>query len=70
MVQIQFKGKVFVQNHHLLVKYHELVPVRETSLTDWVSLNNNLIIHADNPRALKVLLPLRTGEIGCISLGK
>lgn len=25
MAQIQFKGKSFVQNHHLLVKYHELI---------------------------------------------
>jgi hypothetical protein len=25
MAQIQFKGKPFVQNHHLLVKYHELI---------------------------------------------
>ena len=26
MAQIQFKGKSYVQNHHLLVKYHELIP--------------------------------------------
>ena len=26
MAQIQFKGKPFVQNHNLLVKYHELIP--------------------------------------------
>ncbi len=26
MAQIQFKDKSFVQNHHLLVKYHELIP--------------------------------------------
>ncbi len=25
MAQIQFKGKPFVQNHHFLVKYHELI---------------------------------------------
>jgi len=25
MAQNQFKGKSFVQNHHLLVKYHELI---------------------------------------------
>jgi len=25
MAQIQFKGKSFVQNHHLLIKYHELI---------------------------------------------
>ena len=33
MAQLQFKGKTFVQNHHLLVKYHELVPVKAKSLT-------------------------------------
>jgi len=38
MAQIQFKGKTFVQNHHLLVKYHELVPVKAKSLTDKVTL--------------------------------
>lgn len=26
MAQVQFKGKMFVQNHHLLVKFHELFP--------------------------------------------
>ena len=25
MARIQFKGKPFVQNHHLLVKYNELI---------------------------------------------
>ncbi|MFH0938301.1 MAG: hypothetical protein V1899_03340 [Planctomycetota bacterium] len=27
MAQLNFKGKSFVQNHHLLVKYHSLNPV-------------------------------------------
>ena len=49
MAQIQFKGKPFVQNHHLLVKYHELVPVKSKSLTKKVSLHDNLIIHGDKP---------------------
>jgi adenine-specific DNA-methyltransferase len=66
MAQIQFKGKTFVQNHHLLVKYHELVPVKEKSLTDNVSLHDNLIIHGDNLKALKALLPLYAGKIKCI----
>ena len=47
MAQLQFKGKTFVQNYHLLVKYHELVPVKAKSLTDKVSLHDNLIIHGD-----------------------
>ena len=66
MAQIQFKGKSFVQNHHLLVKYHELIPKKEKSLTDKVSLHDNLIIHGDNLKALKALLPLYAGKIKCI----
>src|SRR3990170_3446315 len=66
MAQIQFKGKTFVQNHHLLVKYHELIPVKARSLTDKVSLHDNLIIHGDNLKALKALLPLYAGKIKCV----
>ena len=66
MAQLQFKGKTFVQNHHLLVKYHELVPVKSKSMTDKVSLNDNLIIHGDNLKALKALLPLYAGKVKCI----
>ncbi|MFH1991135.1 MAG: site-specific DNA-methyltransferase [Pseudomonadota bacterium] len=66
MAQIQFKGKPFVQNHHLLVKYHELIPKKNRSLTDKVSLHDNLIIHGDNLIALKALLPLYAGKIKCI----
>lgn len=28
MPTLQFKGKVFVQNHHLAVPFHELQPVK------------------------------------------
>lgn len=66
MAQIQFKGKSFVQNHHLSVKYHELIPKKNRSLTDKVSLHDNLIIHGDNLKALKALLPLYAGKIKCI----
>ena len=66
MAQIQFKGKSCVQNHHLLVKYHELIPKKGKSLTDKVSLHDNVIIHGDNLKALKVLLPLYAGKINCI----
>ena len=66
MAQIQFKGKSFVQNHHLLVKYHELIPKKDKSLTDKVSLHDNLIIHGDNLKALKALLPIYAGKIKCI----
>ena len=63
---IQFKGKSFVQNHHLSVPYHQLVPNQSQSLTDKVSLQDNLIIHGDNLLALKALLPTYAGKIKCI----
>jgi len=66
MATLNFKGKAFVQNHHLLVKYHQLVPHKKKSLTDKVSLHDNLIIHGDNLKALKALLPTYAGKIKCI----
>ncbi len=66
MATLNFKGKAFVQNHHLLVKHHQLVPCKEKSLTDKVSLHDNLIIHGDNLKALKALLPTYGGKIKCI----
>lgn len=66
MAILNFKGKTFVQNHHLAVKYHQLVPKKDKSFTDKVSLNDNLIIHGDNLKALKALLPTYTGKVKCI----
>lgn len=66
MAQLQFKGKTFVQNHHLMVPFHELIPSRKKSLTENLSLHDNLIIHGDNLKALKALLPLYAGKIKCI----
>ena len=73
MPTLQFKGKTFVQNHHLAVKYHQLVPKKELSLTDpayggtgTVSLHDNLIIQGDNLKALKALLPTYSGKVKCI----
>ena len=66
MATLNFKGKTFVQNHHLAVKYHQLVPKKDKSLTDKVSLNDNLIIHGDNLKALKALLPTYAGKVKCI----
>ena len=66
MAQLQFKGKSFVQNHHLVVPYHELIPRKDKSLTDRVSLQDNLIIHGDNLLALKALLPMYAGKVKCI----
>ena len=66
MPTLHFKGKTFVQNHHLAVKYHQLVPKKELSLTDTISLHDNLIIQGDNLKALKALLPTYGGKIKCI----
>jgi len=66
MATLTFKGKTFVQNHHLAVKYHQLVPKKDKSLTDKVSLKDNLIIHGDNLKALKALLPTYAGKVKCI----
>ena len=66
MPSLHFKGKTFVQNHHLAVKYHQLIPKKELSLTDKVSLHDNLIIQGDNLKALKALLPTYAGKIKCI----
>jgi adenine-specific DNA-methyltransferase len=66
MATLNFKGKSFIQNHHLAVKYHELIPLKDKSVTDKVSLNDNLIIHGDNLKALKALLPTYAGKVKCI----
>jgi adenine-specific DNA-methyltransferase len=66
MPTLHFKGKSFVQNHHLAVPYCQLVPDKKKSLTDKVSLHDNLIIHGDNLKALKALLPLYAGKVKCI----
>jgi len=66
MATLNFKGKSFVQNHHLAVPYHQLVPKKDKSLTDKVRLDDNIIIHGDNLKALKALLPTYTGKVKCI----
>lgn len=66
MPSLTFKGKALVQNFHLLVPYHELKPVKSKSLTSKVSLHDNLVIHGDNLKALKSLLPYYNGKVRCI----
>ena len=46
--------------------YHELKPVKSKSLTDKVSLHDNLVVHGDNLKALKSLLPYYHGKVKCI----
>ncbi len=66
MPSLTFKGKALVQNFHLLVPYHELKPVKSKSLTPKVSLHDNLVVHGDNLKALKSLLPYYHGKVKCI----
>jgi len=66
MPSINFKGKALVQNYHLLAPFHELKPVKAKSLSDKVSLHDNLVIHGDNLKALKALLPYYHGQVKCI----
>ncbi|MBE9181729.1 site-specific DNA-methyltransferase [Oculatella sp. LEGE 06141] len=66
MPSLQFKGKQFVQNHHLTLNYHPLIPCSAASVTPEISLDDNLIIHGDNLIALKALLPTYADRIKLI----
>ena len=66
MPRLSFKGRVFVENHHLGVPFHELLPVREKGTSEKASLHDNLIVHGDNLAALKALLPTYHGKVKCI----
>ena len=66
MPSLQFKGKVFVENHHLAVPFHELQPVRSKGLSKKACLHDDLIVEGDNLAALKALLPTYHGKVKCI----
>lgn len=66
MAQIIFKGKSIIWNHHLGVKYHQLIPQKDKSVSKKLSLHDNLIVHGDNLKALKALLPTYSGRVKCI----
>ncbi len=66
MTSLGFKGKVFVENYHLVVPYHQLTPVKAKGLSEKASLHDNLIIHGDNLAALKALLPTHHRKVKCI----
>ena len=65
-MHLQFKGQVFVENHHLVVPFHELKPVRSKGTSPKASLHDNLIVEGDNLAALKALLPVYHGKVKCI----
>ena len=66
MPSLRFKGKVFVENLHLGVPFHELQPVRGKGLSERASLHENLIVEGDNLAALKALQPTCHGKVKCI----
>lgn len=66
MPSLHFKGKTFVQNHHLAVPFHELTPVKSKGTSKTASLHDNLIVEGDNLKALKALLPIYHGKVKCI----
>lgn len=66
MPQLTFKGKSLVQSYHHTIPFHELIPKKDKSLTNKVSLHDNFIIHGDNLLALKALLPTYAGKVKCI----
>ena len=66
MPSLQFKGKTFVDNHHLSVPFHELRPVAGKGTGKNASLHDNLVIHGDNLAALKALLPTYHNKVKCI----
>ena len=68
MPSLQFKGRTFVENHHLAVPFHELKPSRSKGLSAKASLHDNLIIEGDNLAALKALLPTHHGKVKCICI--
>jgi adenine-specific DNA-methyltransferase len=64
-MELFFKGKEFVYNHHLTIPYRPLVPQPDKSIGNG-DLDGNLIIHGDNLHALKALLPRYAGKVDCI----
>ena len=66
MPSLHFKGKTFVDNHHLSVPFHELRPVANKGTGRTASLHDNLLVHGDNLAALKALLPTYHNKVKCI----
>ncbi len=66
MPSFHFKGKAFLQNYHHSVKFHKLTPVDGKGTSKKPNLSDNLLIHGDNLKALKTLLPTHAGKVKCI----
>ena len=68
MPTLDFNGKQFIRGHHLSVPIKTLEIDDEKSFTGESdpSLDDNLIIHGDNLKVLKALLPRYANSIKCI----
>ena len=66
MPSLHFKGKALVENLHLAVPYHALNASRSIGMSCVPSLDDNVIVHGDNLKALKALLPTYHGRVKCI----
>lgn len=66
MASFHFKGKSFLQNYHHTVKFHKLKASKTKGTNKKPSLDDNLLIHGDNLKALKALLPTHAGKVKCI----
>lgn len=66
MPSFHFKGKSFLENYHHTVKFHKLKPQKEKGVNKNPSLTDNLLIHGDNLKALKALLPTHAGKVKCV----
>ena len=64
MVSLDFTGRSAIYAHHRTVQIRPLVPDKSKSLN--MVDDDNLIIHGDNLRALKALLPHYAGRVDCI----
>ena len=65
MPSLEFKGKQIVYAHHMTIPYRPLVPDADKSLNP-TGVDDNLIIHGDNLKALKALLPRYAGRVKCV----
>ena len=68
MPTLDFNGKQFIRGHHLTVPIKTLEIDGEKSFTGESdpSLDDNLIVHGDNLKVLKALLPRYANSIKCI----
>lgn len=60
-MELRFKGKEFVYNHHLAVPFRPLVPPLEKCIGP-VALDGGFPVHGVYRHALRALLPLHAGR--------